>query len=148
MNRIMYAVMLCQGGDREGARRHFSELWQEIGSDGDPFHRCTVAHYMADVQDDACEELTWDLRALEAANLLTDERLNQYHADLSIRAFYPSLHLNLATSYFKLRQFKEAREHLCTAQNLTSALPEGEYSQGVRKAINRIANQLSEAYQP
>jgi len=31
-----------------------------------------LAHYMADLQDDASEELLWVLRALEAANLLTD----------------------------------------------------------------------------
>jgi len=47
----------------------------EIGGEsGDPFHRCALAHAMADVQDDVHEELLWDLRRLAAADLLTDER--------------------------------------------------------------------------
>jgi len=53
----------------------FAQVWTEIGGeDGDPFHVCALAHSMADVQNDVHEELLWDLRALAAADLLTDER--------------------------------------------------------------------------
>ncbi|MFJ1747086.1 hypothetical protein ACIOJD_12710 [Streptomyces sp. NPDC088116] len=71
MTRIGQAAMLLHGGDREEARNRFGELWTEIGEAGDPLHRCTLAHYMADTQDDPGDELAWDLRALTAADGLT-----------------------------------------------------------------------------
>ncbi len=67
MTRIGQAVMLLHAGDREEARNRLGALWAELGSDGDPLHRCTLAHYMADAQDDPGDELAWDLRALTAA---------------------------------------------------------------------------------
>lgn len=67
MTRIGQAIMLLHAGDREEARNRFGELWSEIGEDGDALHRCTLAHYMADAQDDPGDELAWDLRALTAA---------------------------------------------------------------------------------
>jgi hypothetical protein len=71
--RIGEAVQLSHQGEREAARLLFAEIWDEIGGEqGDPLHRCTLAHAMADVQDDVREELLWDQRALEAADLLTD----------------------------------------------------------------------------
>ncbi|MFJ5226661.1 hypothetical protein [Streptomyces sp. NPDC088400] len=68
MTRIGQAAMLLHGGDREEARNRFGQLWTEIGEAGDPLHRCTLAHYMADTQDDPGDELAWDLRALTAAD--------------------------------------------------------------------------------
>jgi hypothetical protein len=71
MTRIGQVVMLLHAGDREEARARFTALWTEIGEQGDPLHRCTVAHYLADTQDDPEDELAWDLRALRAADALT-----------------------------------------------------------------------------
>ncbi len=74
----------------------FAELWQEIGGEnGDAFHRCAIAHSMVDARDDVEEELAWDLRALEAAESLTDPRVGEGGVSASVAAFYPSLHLNL-----------------------------------------------------
>jgi hypothetical protein len=51
--RIGEAVQLSHQGEQEAARVLFAEIWKEIGGDdGDPLHRCTLAHAMADVQDD------------------------------------------------------------------------------------------------
>src|SRR4051812_31282414 len=77
MARIGAAVALHHGrGQREAARRMFAEIWADIdGEHGDPLHVCVLAHSMADVQDDAHEELLWDRRALAAAGLLTDDRV-------------------------------------------------------------------------
>lgn len=72
--RIGQAVMLHRGGDREEARNRLGELWQELGPDGDALHRCTLAHYLADTQDDPADELAWDLRALAAADRAVRER--------------------------------------------------------------------------
>ncbi|WP_331254339.1 hypothetical protein [Streptomyces halstedii] len=71
MTRIGQAVMLLHGGDREEARNRFGVLWAEIGECGGALHRCTLAHYMADTQDDPEDELAWDLRALASAQGLT-----------------------------------------------------------------------------
>ncbi|MET9295059.1 hypothetical protein [Streptomyces sp. NPDC003077] len=65
------AVMLHRGGDREEARNRLRALWEEVGPRGDPFHRCALAHYLADTQDDPLDELHWDLMALDAAERST-----------------------------------------------------------------------------
>ncbi|MEU0527482.1 hypothetical protein [Streptomyces niveus] len=138
LTRIGQAVMLLHGGDREEARNRFGELWTEIGESGDPLHRCTLAHYMADTQDDPCDELAWDLRALTAAEGPAPAR-----ASPAVRAFYPSLHLNLAADYVKLRRPDAARLHLSRARAAVNALgDDGHGNDGVRIAIGRLERDL------
>lgn len=144
MTRIGQAVMLHHGGDREEARGRFLDLWAEIGEDGDPLHRCTLAHYMADTQDDPADELAWDLRALSAAEELTDGRIAEHHESLAVRAFYPSLHLNLAADYVKLGRSGPARGHLRRARGAADALGDDPYGDGVRAAIARLELRLGE----
>lgn len=74
MTEIGRGMELGQRGERDAAREVFAGVWDRLGADGDPFHICALAHSMADVQDDPREELVWDLRALEAADLVSDER--------------------------------------------------------------------------
>lgn len=74
MTRIGQAIMLLHAGDREEARNRLGVIWAEFGRDTEPLHRCTLAHYMADAQDDPADELAWDLRALNAADELGDGR--------------------------------------------------------------------------
>ncbi|WP_053742581.1 MULTISPECIES: hypothetical protein [unclassified Streptomyces] len=147
MTRIGQAVMLHHGGDREEARDRFLGLWAEIGEDGDPLHRCTLAHYMADTQDDPSDELAWDLRALSAAEELSDERVAevvQHEGALAVRALYPSLHLNLAADYEKLARPDAARTHLRIARGTSDALGDDGYGDGVRAAIGRLESRLGE----
>ncbi|WP_455359503.1 hypothetical protein [Streptomyces sp. SYSU K21746] len=145
MTRIGQAIMLLHGGDREEARNRFGALWSEIGENGDPLHRCTLAHYMADTQDDPADELAWDLRALSAADGLSDERVAQHHATLAVRAFYPSLHLNLAADYVKLQRPDAARVHLDRARAATGTLGDDGYGNGIRAAIDRLQARLEGA---
>ncbi|MFD4941139.1 hypothetical protein ACFVYE_21845 [Streptomyces sp. NPDC058239] len=148
MTRIGQAIMLLHGGDREEARNRFGELWAEIGEDGDALHRCTLAHYMADTQDDPGDELAWDLRALTAVGSLTDERAVQHSDALAVRAFYPSLHLNLAADYVKLHRPEAARIHLDRARAASGVLADDGaddgYGGGVRAAIARLELRLRE----
>ncbi|MFJ2767310.1 hypothetical protein [Streptomyces sp. NPDC087300] len=144
MTRIGQAVMLHHAGDREEARDRFLVLWGEIGQDGDPLHRCTLAHYMADTQEDPADELAWDLRALSAADELTDERLNAHHQSLAVRGFYPSLHLNLAADYVKLHRPGPARTHLRRARGGVGALGDDEYGNGIKAAIARLEREVGE----
>ncbi|MFE1802992.1 hypothetical protein ACFW9L_43415 [Streptomyces sp. NPDC059517] len=151
--RIGQAVMLLHGGDREEARSRFLDLWAEIGEEGDALHRCTLAHYMADTQDDPSDELAWDLRALSAADELTDQLTDELtddrgadhperHPSLAVRAFYPSLHLNLAADYVKLGRSEAARGHLGAARAGVGVLGDDAYGDGVRAGIGRLESRL------
>ncbi|MCZ4103162.1 hypothetical protein G3I60_42480 [Streptomyces sp. SID13666] len=142
MTRIGQVMMLLHGGDREEARTRFGRLWEEIGEDGDPLHRCTLAHFMADTQDDPEDELEWDLRALRAADGLSDERTGRHHESLAVRGFYPSLHLNLAADYLKVGERELARNHLVRARSAAGALGDDDYGDGLRAAIGRMELRL------
>ncbi|MFE2293105.1 hypothetical protein [Streptomyces sp. NPDC059452] len=138
MTRIGQAVMLLHGGDREEARNRFGLLWTELGADGDALHRCTLAHYLADTQDDPGDELAWDLRALTAAEGLSGERPDGHRDSRAVQAFYPSLHLNLAADYLKLQRPDAARIHLRQARDAADVLDDDGYGGGVRAAIERL----------
>ncbi|MET9322735.1 hypothetical protein ABZX75_21445 [Streptomyces sp. NPDC003038] len=149
MTRIGQAVILLHAGDREEARNRLGEIWSEIGEEGDSLHRCTLAHYMADAQDDPADELTWDLRALRAADGLGEDprpregRTGRHEPHLAMRVFYPSLHLSLAADYVKLRRPEAARVHLARARAATGALSDDGYGNGVRAAIARLERRLA-----
>ncbi|MGY0022437.1 hypothetical protein [Streptomyces sp. cg35] len=143
MTRIGQVVMLAHAGDREEARDRFLVLWSEIGENGDPLHRCTLAHYMADTQDDPADELAWDLRALSAADGPADERPQADEASLALRALYPSLHLNLAADYVKLGRPGAARSHLARARATVGTLGDDGYGDGVRAALTRLELRVS-----
>ncbi|MFE6197377.1 hypothetical protein [Streptomyces sp. NPDC057838] len=137
LTRIGQVVMLHHAGDREEARHRLLRLWTEIGEHGDPLHRCTLAHYLADTQDDPADELAWDLRALTAAQEAGEEAP-------AVIALYPSLHLNLADDYAGLGRFDAARTHLRWAREAAGALADDRYGEGVRAAIGRLQARLGE----
>ncbi|MFI1003136.1 hypothetical protein ACIP10_27385 [Streptomyces galbus] len=128
--RIGQVVMLHHGGDREEARRRLLDLWTELGEHGDPLHRCTLAHYLADTHDDPEDELAWDLRALTAAE--------EHRESAAVRALYPSLHLSLAADYAELGRMAAARTHVRRARAAADVLADDGYGAGVRAAIGRL----------
>jgi len=136
LTRIGQVVMLHHGGDREEARSRLLDLWTELGEGGDPLHRCTLAHYLADTHDDPLDELAWDLRALTAAE--------EHAGSAGARALYPSLHLNLAADYVKLGRAEAARTHVRRARRAAVALADDSYGDGVRAAISRMELRLGE----
>ena len=142
MARIGAAVVLGRSGRRLEARAALTALWDQIGGDGDPFHRCTLAHFLADLQDSAEAELSWDERALAAVADLTDDRAQRYDASLQVRGFLPSLHLNLADVHRRLSNTGAAQEHLAAARELVRHLPEDAYGEMVRAGIGHVAEAL------
>src|SRR3954451_24873897 len=112
MARITQGVELAQAGEQERARVVLAAIWAEIEIGGDPFHQLSLSHWMADLQEDPQEELKWDLRALDAAGRLSDERARQGGLAGTVAALSPSLHLNLGEVYRKLGDFAAARKHL------------------------------------
>lgn len=143
MARIGAAQQQATNGERDAARQEFAALWDEIGVDGDALHRVSLAHYMADVQDDPAQELEWDLRALAAAESLTDDRVADHHESLAVRGFYPSLYLNLGADYEKLDRLAEAREYLGLAETAATSLPDGGYGDLVRSGIAGLRERLT-----
>lgn len=141
--RIGEGIALREQGERIAARDLFAQVWTEIGgADGDPFHVCALAHSMADAQDDVHEELLWDLRALAAANLLTDERAARGGVAGPVAGFYPSLHLNLAECYRKLGELDRARDHLDRGRASVDVLNDG-YGQMIKAGLDRLADRLA-----
>ncbi|MET7464406.1 hypothetical protein [Nonomuraea sp. NPDC005501] len=146
MTRIGQGVELHHHqGRREAARELFAQIWDDIGGErGDPLHVCVLAHSMADVQEDVHQELMWDLRALAAVGLITDERVAQAGVPLSVAALYPSLHLNLSECYRKLGDLDRAREHLRQARAGIGALGDDEYGRLIKGGLEQLAEQLGE----
>lgn len=143
--RIGQAVMLHRAGDREEARQRFALLWTEASAGGDHFQRCTIAHYMADTQDDPALELEWDRRALAAADALGGSEVQWGEHALAVRALYPSLYLNLAMDHERLGQQGPAREHVVRARKTVGALSDDDYGAGIRAAIERLEERLGVA---
>jgi hypothetical protein len=146
LTRIGQVVLLHHAGDREEARRRLLDLWTELGADGDPLQRCTLAHYLADTHDDPADELAWDLRALtEAESAGGAGTAGTSRSAPALKALYPSLHLNLAADYVKLDRAEAARAHLRRARGAAGALGDDSYGDGVRAEIRRLERRLGEA---
>jgi len=144
MEAIAAAVTRGQTGDVAGARSDLEAIWRQIGVTGDALHRCTLAHHLADLCDGPAVALAWDVRALDAADALTDERAQAHHAGLDVAAFYPSLHLNLADDYRRLGAFDAAADHLRRADENVHRLDEGPYGDLVRGALAEVARAVAD----
>ncbi|WP_243741448.1 SRPBCC family protein [Actinomycetospora succinea] len=139
MTHIGAAGELSRAGDVDGARAAFAKLWRAAVAEDDAFHRCVVAHFAADAEPDVEQELAWDLRALEAADEVTDERLAAFHAGLTVASFYPSLLLGLADDYRRVGDDARAREHLARGQEVLGVLGDDPYGETVRGVAERLA---------
>ncbi|MBN9740970.1 hypothetical protein DMP23_07570 [Amycolatopsis sp. A1MSW2902] len=142
MAEITAAVTQGRAGAPDVARARLQELWDELGPGGDPFYRCVLAHYQADLFADPAEALVWDVRALDAAATVTDEHVQAHDAGLRIAGFYPSLHLNLADNFRRLGSFPAAAEQLAAARACQDALADDGYGAMIRQAIDGVAEAI------
>ncbi|WP_326615725.1 hypothetical protein OG863_00570 [Streptomyces decoyicus] len=143
MEAIGQAVTEGRAGDIAAARQQLLSLWSAIGVTGDPLHRCSLAHYLADLYEDPAQALAWDVRALDAADAVTEQRVQEHHASLHIAGFYPSLHLNLADNYRRLGSFEAATEHINAAKEHAPHLPQDPYGDLLRGAIQDVAEAIA-----
>ncbi|MGW5868374.1 hypothetical protein ACWFRJ_40225 [Streptomyces sp. NPDC055239] len=143
MEAIGQAVAEGQAGDSVSARQKLLDIWSTIGVTGDPLHRCSLAHYLADLYQDPAHALAWDIRALDAADAVTEQRAQAHDASLHIAGFYPSLHLNLADNYRRLGSFEAATEHINAAKTHAPILPQNPYGDLLRGAIQEVAEAIA-----
>lgn len=73
MAEIGAAVTRGREGAEDTARRELTEIWERIAETDDFFHRCVLAHYLADLHEPA-DALVWNARAPAAADLADDPR--------------------------------------------------------------------------
>ncbi|MFD4754284.1 hypothetical protein [Streptomyces sp. NPDC058426] len=144
MEAIGQAVTEGRTGNTLSARQKLLNLWSVIGVTGDPLHRCSVAHYLADLYEDPAQALAWDVRALDAAGAMTEQRAQKHHASLSIAGFYPSLHLNLADNYRRLGSFDAATDHINAAKEHAPNLRQDAYGALLRTAVDEVAEAISQ----
>jgi tetratricopeptide (TPR) repeat protein len=123
-------VNLCAAGmiaEGEGLSADAKALFEQaFAESSDDFEACIAAHYVARHQATVEDELDWNFRALERANLVGDER---------VRSFYPSLYLNLAHSFEKVGRTGEACELYTTAATRLEGQPDSPYTQLIRSGI-------------
>ena len=135
MEQIRKAQELSVAGDEAGARAALERLW---GTTDDALHRCTIAHYLADLQSSVEDELRWDELALEAFPDLSDERTRAFDDSWRARAFRPSLHLNLADVHRRAGHDKQARHFLGEATAALDELPADDYGAMIRDALSKV----------
>ncbi len=86
-------------GEIDKARALYQKAWEAAQDDYDA---CIAAHYVARHQEDHKERLHWNQIALNKANAVTDQ---------SVQEFYPSLFLNLGLSHELLGNLNEAKRY-------------------------------------
>jgi hypothetical protein len=143
MVTIGRGIELNQQGERDAARTLLTDLWDRVGPDGDALHRCAIAHSLADTHDDPHEELAWDLRALDAADSITDEQVRRAGMPGTVAGFYPSLHLNLGDVYRRLGDEEGARRHLAAGQAAADALGDDGYARMIKAGLDRLGDRLA-----
>ena len=138
---ILAAVDTLHRGDVDRARSELEAIWARVNPD-DRFHRCVVAHYLADAQEHPAEELRYDVLALAAARSATAAEFDDRFPGVTLGGFLPSLHLNLAASYERVGELTLARVHAHEAAEAAARLPPTDLGELTRKAIERIARRL------
>ncbi|WP_326834715.1 ClpX C4-type zinc finger protein [Amycolatopsis rhabdoformis] len=134
---IAQVQQLALSGEREQAKAAYEQLWPRV-EHGRPLHRLSVAHYLADLQDDPAAELRWDERALAAA-----AEVGPHHEDAAaVAPLRASLHVNTAAALAKAGRGDEARHRLAAARLAEADLPDDGYGRLVRGRIDSVAAEL------
>jgi hypothetical protein len=139
--RVLEAVQLALTADREAARERLHEAWRSLSED-DAFHRCVVAHYLADLQPLAIDELKWDQRALDAALSCSPAAFEERMPGVGKSAFLPSLHLNLAASLERVGHVAAAKVQAAAARDQLQSLVQTPLGELTRGAVLRLCERL------
>lgn len=139
--RVLSAVQLSLAGEREAALVRLNGLWESL-DEGDAFHRCVVAHYLANLQADARSELEWDRLALEAALSSSPHAFDGRIPGVDHGSFLPSLYLNLAASHERVGELEGAKQHAAAALQKLDQLGSSPLAELTRAAVIRLCEKL------
>jgi hypothetical protein len=143
MAAVQRGIELRFRGERAAALAHFTRLWDEVAAGDQPLHRCAVAHQLADLQDDAEDELAWDLLALDAAAALDDAGIRRPYEWLEPAQLFPSLHLNVAEACRKLGRLDRARHHLGLAEEAARLATDPTVRQALLAMLDGLRGRLA-----
>ena len=143
-DEVMAAISRLHAGERATARSDLLELWSRIGWKGDPYLRSTVAHFIADTEDDPEAELAWDLKALAAATV-DSERGDYSPVSASVAPFLPSLHLNVGDAYRRTGNIEQSRRHADAGRASMDVLNDDGYGAIIRAGLERLDERLRRA---
>jgi len=90
----------------DDARALYQQAWDLHADD---YEACIAAHYLARFQDSPVENLRWNQIALEHADAVNDERVDE---------LYPSLYLTMGLSHEVMGNLKEAKKFYNLAAEL------------------------------
>ena len=95
----------------DDARQCYQQAWDSC-TDG--YEACIAAHYVARSQDTVEGALQWNLRALELAYTVSQEK---------VRDFYPSLYMSTAHAYKQLGGTVQAQRYYRLAAGMGEIQP-------------------------
>lgn len=139
---VVTAVGVTLSGDRVRGRRDLLACWADTAAAAHA-HRCVLAHYLADLEDDLATEVAWDEQALDAYAHVSDADL----APVGIPAaggLAPSLHLNLGAGYLRQGRTAAAREQLAAGLAALTALPHDDYGAMIRRGLIGLQQRLAD----
>ncbi|KHL10560.1 hypothetical protein CLV56_1968 [Mumia flava] len=140
---VTSAVGLALSGDRQAGRSALLECWTGTTSD-DHAHRCVLAHYLADLEDEVADEVGWDERALALYAGVRDDDLAPAGI-ASSRGLAPSLHLNLGDGYLRQGRIDDAAAQLAAGLGAQDALVDDGYGELVRRGLAALERRLDAA---
>jgi len=138
--QVTDAAVLAQRGEVEAGKAALEQCWAATTPD-DHAVRCVVAHYLADLQDNVDDEITWDERALAELPHLRDEDVAGLGVS-SVAGFGPSLHLNLGDGYLRRGERDRARDHLKQGRAALGTLGDDPYGVMIRRGFERLARRV------
>ena len=137
----MQAVSALQAGDAH-ARPMLLKLWERWSNKNAPLERCTIAHFLADTEQDPRVELEWDLIALEAATG-TRAPEDRQAIDATLSSFLPSLHLNVGDAYCRLGDKGRAKRHAAIGARHMHTLSDDGYGKTIAAGLDRLQRKLA-----
>lgn len=148
LERAHKGLQLHISGHHSQAKEHLLQLWEELSSGRDPLIRCTVAHYMANLQGGDTEaSLGWNKAALSEIQRLADPNGLDPAIGVSPKDVYPSLYLNLAEDYRRLGELLDARAYLDRSRQALEELDPYRRQAGVSEAIKGVERRIQETGQ-
>lgn len=140
---ITAAIGTALGGEKDAGRRDLLACWDQT-AETDHAKRCVLAHYLADLQENLTDEVTWDERALAAHPHLVDDDLASLGI-ASARGLVPSLHLNLGDGYLRQGRIADAQAQLDAGVAATDALSDDGYGGLIRRGLVALKGRIEAA---